>query len=136
LSFRFYEPESLPEPYDVVWCRIPFDSGPEFHPCLVLESLVDSEGRPHVLLVPGTSNASKKGKEYYPLDVEVGCKCGLAKNTLFNLEAVGRFPWAAEFFHWQGGKPKPRPLPGAAVKEFQVHAAHYQNETGWDPFGT
>lgn len=136
MSFRFYKPESLPEPYDVIWCRFPLETGPEFHPCLVLESLVDSEGRPHVRMICGTSNPARTGREYFPVEAGAALKCGLGKKTMFNLESVRRIPWAEEFFEWVGGGPKPRRLPAECEREFQVHAAHYQHETGWSPFET
>lgn len=121
--------------YDIVWCRFPYDDsvnpGPIEHPCLVIETMVDSEGRPFVKLLAGTSNQGRTRPEYFPIELAHGAKCGLSKRTLINLENVGkRIPWAAGYFD----RTRAHPLPAEAVTDFQMYAAYFQHETGWNPF--
>lgn len=136
MPFRFFGPDTLPQPFDVVWCRFPYRESPDLpadvsHPALVRQSLIDNEGRPWVRLIYGTSKVERKGSEYFDVPPDAGRQCGLRKPTRFNLDRELRLPWAEEFFETASGlPPRTRALPDATVKDFQIHAAHYQNERG------
>jgi hypothetical protein len=93
--------------------------------------MLDNFERPYVRLICGTSNERRTGPEYFEVPVPIGRQCGLSRPTMFNLRKVGRrIPWSEEYFRY----PTSRPLPGDAVHDFQIHAAHYQHQTGWNPF--
>ena len=101
------------------------------HPAIVRETLLDSQDRPWVVAIYGTSNRERTGPEYFDLSFSAGAHCGLGKPTRFNLKRQARLPWAEEYFEGVRGLPAiPRALQSEAVRELQIQIAHFERSIG------
>lgn len=106
-----------PGPFDVVWCRFPYQGGARHHPCLVL--LVGEDGMQPGgvwLVVAGGTSANQQGQwrrkikpSDFVLQGDAATRAGLVNPTAFQLDAgvVLKLPWTTDFFDPAPGKRTP-----------------------------
>jgi len=106
MTFSFFPISTLPAPYDIVWCRFPYDDslgtpGPKPRPAIVLNVAVDAEaGEGEVQVVYGTTKtkALRRPRDFFVTNVSEMDACGLDKATRFDLDKMTWIPWANEWF--------------------------------------
>ncbi|WP_156428407.1 hypothetical protein [Novosphingobium sp. FSW06-99] len=106
MSLTFFPISTLPAPYDVVWCRFPFDDslgtpGPKPRPAIVLNIAADVDaGEGEVQLVYGTTKLKTlhRPRDFFVTKLLEMDACGLNKATRFDLDKVAWIPWAGEWF--------------------------------------
>jgi hypothetical protein len=127
----YYPPETLPAPYDIVWCHFPYvealdEPAEAEHPVLIKQTFIGEAG-PEVDAVYGTS-ANVRGLEFFEIPDDCRSQCGLSKVTRLDVSRVLRLPWCEEYFEPKGrSSPPTHRMTADAIYEFQVHVAHYQN---------
>lgn len=95
----------LPAPYDIVWCRFPFDEslgepGPKPRPALVRNAATRSNGTAEVEVVYGTTNL-KLNTRKFDFVVSKASEmdaCGLYRATRFDLDKLLWLPWTTKWF--------------------------------------
>jgi hypothetical protein len=129
--YTFYPPDTLPEPYDIVWCHFPYiealdEPAEAEHPVLIKQAFIGAAG-PEVDAVYGTS-ANVAGAKYFSVPENCLARCGFSRRTHFDVSRIMRLPWCEEYFERKGRISPPRwTLPEDAVREFQIHVAYYLN---------
>lgn len=113
-DFSFYPLSTVPAPYDIVWCRFPYNEKPDFpapehHPGLIRQSFADQDGNPWVRVVYGTSvDPFKAGNEYFTVaNLPQMDMCGLKCATRFCLARHAELPWGPDFFDIHEGRSSP-----------------------------
>lgn len=104
MAFRFYDPETLPARFDIVYCWFPYRESrtkraPKPRPGLVFDSAIDEDGLPYVWVHYGTS---QNFDHLNPFQFVVGNsadieRAGLTYMTRFDLRPPELLPWAEEF---------------------------------------
>jgi hypothetical protein len=114
LRYNYHQFSTLPAPFDIVWCRFPYNENPsepsdDFHPGLIRQAFADQDGNPWVTVVYGTSvNPFKQGNQYFSVSkVSEMDNCGLKCATRFCLERDAQLPWSQEYFEILPGQPTP-----------------------------
>jgi hypothetical protein len=108
MGLDFYDLTTLPNQYDLVWCRFPQRKdlsapGPHIRPCLVLDVLVETEsarGAVSVAYGTGTFDKAKHRTDLIIDDWKEIRSLGLHKPTRFALSVRSRMllPWCVEYF--------------------------------------
>jgi hypothetical protein len=113
MAWSFYGLNSLPEPYDIVWCKWPRPSdklkpGPWTRPVLVREVTVleHTPTKAHygaVIVSYGTGEFDKAARADWDLIIDDWSElkaAGLHKPTMFSLDPGfrRRLPWSKEYF--------------------------------------
>jgi hypothetical protein len=108
MGLTFYDLKTLPNQYDLVWCRYPQSEsrsvpGAHVRPCLVLDALADLESARGALSVAygtGTFDKMKHKTDLIIDDWKELRGLGLHKPTRFALSARSRMllPWCVEYF--------------------------------------
>ncbi len=112
MTHAYYDPKTLPQSGDVVWCRFPFRDmpgkpGPKPRPAIVRAVFLDRRrSRSSVEVAFGTS---KKTNRLYRGEFSIASPsgmraAGLDLPTKFELARTVRLPWTREFFTAKPGK--------------------------------
>lgn len=112
LGHECYPVNTAPIAYDIVMGRFPYEEephipGPDFHPCLVLNTKVfkdNTTGHDYatVQIMYGTSQNQKDRRnpwDYHKIHNYIALgECGLWRETYFCLDRVTRVLWCEEYF--------------------------------------
>ncbi len=135
MPFAYYPLSTAPAPYDIVWCRFPYEEapdkpGPEPHPGLIRQAFADQNGNPWVEVVFGTSkDPLRSGNEYFTISkVSEMNACNLKYATRFCFRKCMQLPWSEEYFEALRGQPTPiiGRLTDYGIKLLQVQMAYFQ----------
>lgn len=137
--FKFYPLSTSPAPYDLVWCRFPYNEAPdhpapEHHPGLIRQNFADQDGNPWVRVVYGTSvDPFREGLEYFAVaNLPQMDMCGLKCATRFCLARHAELPWGPDFFDAHEGRDTPviGHLSQHLQRLLQVQVSYWQNAQG------
>lgn len=114
-----YAPDTLPDPFDVVWCNFPFHNTPGVpgvtpHPGLVFNVNEYKPGLFSVQIAYGTGTV-KHGKRPHDFVVSNWNElhlAGLCKETRFDLDRVKWLMWDSDWFISPDPKRYPTPVIG------------------------
>jgi hypothetical protein len=105
MTFSFYDADTLPSRFDIIYCRFPYEEapglpGPKPRPGLVYDGLINpADGLPYVFVHYGTSQNFDR---LNPFQFVIGnsadiVRSGLTFMTRFDLRKPEPIPWAEEF---------------------------------------
>ena len=135
MAFTFYPLSTAPAPYDIVWCRFPYEEspdqpGPVPHPGLIRQAFVDQDGKPWAEVVYGTSkDPNRDGFEYFTVSkVSEMDACNLKYATRFCFKTCMQLPWAEEFFQPLQGQATPiiGRMTDYGIRLLQMQMAYFQ----------